>query len=108
MSTPFVAVRADHPHLTEADLAGWAFRKERADCECHYRLVAIAPDGTEHEGHWLSDMYPEGPDVPASLFREGLEGWVEAHEGGVWHRLPATQLSPRPLTERKGVVRGGV
>lgn len=100
-----------NPLLTEADLVGWAFRNERADCECHYRLVAISPDGTEHVGGWCPDAerawgVEEGPEVPGALFREGLTGWVGAHEGGVYHRL-LTRLSPRPLTERKGVARGG-
>jgi len=92
--------------LTAADLAGWSFREERAECECHYRLVAVSPEGAEHMGDWLSDMYADAPSVPAHIFREDAPGWVSAGEVGVSHHIPPMRLNPRPFTRVDRVVRG--
>jgi hypothetical protein len=94
--------------LTDADLAGWSFREERAECECHYRLVAVSPERVEHMGDWLSDMYEDGPFVPAHIFREDVRGWVSADGDGVSHRLPTVRLLPIPFTRLERVVRGGL
>lgn len=94
--------------LTDADLAGWSFREERAECECHYRLVAVSPEGVEHMGDWLSDMYEDAPSVPAHIFREDVRGWVSAGEAGVSHHLPSVRLLPLPFARIERVVRGGL
>lgn len=93
-------------YLTDADLAGWSFREERAECECHYRLVAVSPEAVEHMGDWQPDSYEDGPFVSAHVFRKGARGWVSAGEAGVSQRLPPVRLTPLPFTRLERVVRG--